>query len=82
VARVYPNPVSSGINAVAFSPDGRLLAAADQNGAIFLWDTAAVHLIVPLPVNNKLVTAMAFTPDSKTLATGDQNGDLILWHIS
>jgi WD40 repeat protein len=68
------------VNAIAFSPDGRLLAAADENGAIFLWAASSVHLVKTLVVN-EIVTAMAFTPDSKTLATGDDNGDLELWHI-
>ena len=69
------------MNAVAVSPDGGLLVTADENGAIFVWEAAAVHLVHSQAVNTT-ITALAFTADSKTLAIGDDKGDLMLWQIS
>jgi WD40 repeat protein len=34
----HTDPGSQGIYSVAFSPDGSMLAAADTNGCIYLWD--------------------------------------------
>jgi WD40 repeat protein len=78
---VYPDPASQGVAAVAFSPDGRLLVAADENSDIFFWNAATVSLVNPLAAN-QFVTELAFSADGKTLATGDDGGGLTLWHIS
>jgi WD40 repeat protein len=32
------DPGSKNVNLVAFSPDGKTLATADQNGRTYLWD--------------------------------------------
>ena len=37
--------VSGGINALAFAPDGKQLAAADSSGKVTLWDTARWCLV-------------------------------------
>jgi len=56
--------------AVAFSPDGRLLAAGDVNGdgsAVRIWD---VRRRVPTAFRSELpVAAVAFSPDGRVLAT-------------
>jgi WD40 repeat protein len=38
--RVLTDPRGAGVVQLAFSPDGRRLAAGDDNGSVYLW---AVH---------------------------------------
>jgi WD40 repeat protein len=53
---------------VAFSPDGRWLAAA--SGVVRLWDAATLELL-PLGEERRRATmCLAFSRDGKTLATG------------
>ena len=55
-------------NAVAFSPDGKLLASACRDNEILVWDVATGALRHRL--EGAPAVALAFSPDSGTLATG------------
>jgi WD40 repeat protein len=53
------------VNSVAFSPDGRTLAASGAHGAV-LWDVAAGREVATL--GSDPVAVVAFSPDGQTLA--------------
>ncbi|WP_159024550.1 WD40 repeat domain-containing protein [Streptomyces scabiei] len=67
-----------GAGAVAFSPDGSLLATASGDGILRLWDPAGRQEIRG-PVGMFPVVAMAFSPDGSLLATASGDGMVRLW---
>jgi WD40 repeat protein len=73
----------SNITSLAFSPDGKILAAGFDLG-IYLWDvTSRQMLSYPLYGNHvDWVMSVAFSPDGKILASGDRAGNIILWNIN
>jgi len=69
------------MRALAFSPDGTILAAADTWG-VHLWDSASFQpACESLFVPGKGPQSIAFSPDGTTLATGDAWG-VHVWDLT
>ena len=66
---------------LAFSPDGRLLAAGTISPGVNLVDIAAGTVIAKLRGHQTMVTAVAFSPDGKTLACGTQDRTIRLYNV-
>ena len=73
---------------VAFSPDGKLLAAGGSSG-LRLWEMPSAQPVkapdtwssMPPGGRAGAVNAVGFSPDGKTLASGDNNKMVKLWQI-
>jgi WD40 repeat protein len=75
-----------GVNAIAFSPDGTVLASGcgnedgDRWGEVQLWDVKTKKLLRYLHGHGNYVETVAFAPDARTLASGSY-GEIKLWDI-
>ncbi|MFC7588193.1 WD40 repeat domain-containing protein [Nonomuraea antimicrobica] len=66
---------------MAFSPDGKILAADDDDD-VRLWDVATRTPIGrPLTGHTDEVLSVAFNPDGKLLATSSLDGTVRLWQL-
>ncbi|MEV4622938.1 caspase family protein [Asanoa sp. NPDC049573] len=67
------------VNAVTFSPDGRLLAAATGERVVVFDVGSGEPVGEPLIGHRHLVLAVRFTPDGRRLATGGADGSVRIW---
>jgi RNA polymerase sigma factor (sigma-70 family) len=77
LARTLVDGAEFDLWAVAFSADGKLLAAGDMNGRVRLFDTARWEQVGGLDARDQL-RSLAFAPGGRTLALGLRR-DVQLW---
>lgn len=70
------------INAVAFTPDGRIVASASDDGSIKLWRVSNGALLRTLIGHNEDVHSIAFTPDGRTLVSGGDDATVRIWRVA
>lgn len=72
----------SAIDDLAFSPDGKRLAAASKNGSPRIWNLETNKVLMDLIGHLGAVTSVEFTPEGKYLISGGTDGVIGLWDLS
>lgn len=73
---------AAAVRAVAFSPDGRLIASAGNDSSVRLWDVRTHRPIgAPFTGHEGEVVDVAFTPDGRVLASAGNDRTLRLWDV-
>ncbi len=75
-----PTVAAEPVAALAFAPDGRMLASA-QGDSIRLWAIPDARPLATLDGHVAAVRALAFAPDGRTLASVSDDRSVKLWSI-
>ncbi|ROO51122.1 WD40 repeat protein [Micromonospora sp. Llam0] len=71
------------LDTLAFSPDSRLLAGFDNNGAIQIWDVASRKPSGgPLDARSGNLTDLTFSPDGRLLVSSSESGIVDYYDVS
>jgi WD40 repeat protein len=73
----------SAINALAFSGDGKFLAAGKDFGRVVVWDVTQRSLVCALDTGQSIVHSVALSVDGQLLATSgsNMNPNIKVWHL-
>jgi WD40 repeat protein len=78
-----PVPDGQKVTAVAFSPDGRDIAAGDADGNTYIWNAGSRQIAHTVTDEGGTgVSSVAFSENSAVLATGDADGKAYLWYAA
>ena len=66
--------------ALAFSPDGTMLASGSQDKTVRLWNTSKNHGLFILRKHTDWITTLAFSHDGRMLASGSTDKTVRLWN--
>ncbi len=72
------------INALSFSADGSMLAAAKDFGRVVIWSAPEKKFLRALDTSQGIVDAVAMGPDGKTIATGGKGDEfsIKIWDLA
>jgi WD40 repeat protein len=74
--------IANHILCLAFSPDGKYLAASSQYGGIVkVWSVELQRQIFELLGHHHYVYTIAFSPNGKYLASGSEDYTVKLWDM-
>ncbi|HEY8204049.1 MAG TPA: caspase family protein [Pyrinomonadaceae bacterium] len=69
------------VRAIAFSPDGRVLASGSSDQTVKLWEVATGALLRPLTGHTERVESVSFSSDGRLLASAGGDKTVRVWDV-
>lgn len=84
IATTAPTPImlrSDPVHALAWGPDGSLLASGDARGVVTVWAMSTQTALQRLEFLTDAVRSLSFSHDGKLLAATTVNGAFCAWSV-
>lgn len=73
---------TQGVLDASFSPDGKLVVTAGEDGTTRLWETTTGKEVRSLKGHTGVVNSARFSPDGRFLVTAGEDGTIRLWEVA
>jgi WD40 repeat protein len=70
---------TSGVNSVAYSPDGSRIATASGDNTVKVWDASSGTEVTTLRGHTGLVSCVTYSPDGSRIVSASYDGTVRLW---
>lgn len=74
--------ITEAVLSVAFSPDGKTIAAGNYDKRIRLYDAVGLRRTRTFKAHQAMVTSVTFSPDGKLLASGSADKSIKIWDVA
>ena len=71
----------TGVQSIAFSPDGKMLVSGGNDHSVRLWEFDSGQLLHVLSGHTNWVNSVRFSPDGHTVASGSWDHSVRLWRV-
>ena len=71
----------AGVQNIRFSPDGKYLAGALQNGSVMIWEMASGRVFKTLYGHRGDVNEVSFSRDGRMIASAGSDGKAMVWNV-
>lgn len=78
----YAGHGGESIGRSTFSPDGKQIATAGDDGTIRIWDAATQRTIETIDAHKRSVHQVVWSADGQWIASVGRDGQLMLWSVS
>ncbi|WP_313707867.1 nSTAND1 domain-containing NTPase [Planktothrix agardhii] len=79
-SRIFPGN-GQPVTAVAYSPDGQMIASTREDGTIELLGLQGRPIVPAFKGNGGTVRSLAFNPKKEMIATGNDDGTIEFWNL-
>ena len=79
--QLWTKKFDGSVLAVAFSPDGKLLASAGFDSVVRIWNVGIGERVAEFKEHPAEVHAVAFSPDGALLASAGRPGEIRVWDV-